>query len=151
MGQAITVIDGGVGSLKAEIDIGPHHLIADDTKDASGQVIGPEPHNFLLAGLGACTAITIRLYADRKKFPLERVTVHLSRRKIKAADCPDCRTTEGEVEEMTREIELTGPLDEATRTRLLEIAERCPVHRTLTGEIKIRTSLVPAQPATVTA
>src|SRR5581483_3634025 len=106
---------------------------------------------FLLAGLGACTAITIRLYADRKKFPLERVTVHLSRRKIKAADCPDCRTTEGEVEEMTREIELTGPLDEATRTRLLEIAERCLVHRTLTGEIKIRTSLVPAQPATVTA
>ena len=143
MGQPITVSDGGVGSLKAEIGIGAHHLTADDGKDANGQTIGPEPHDYLLAGLGACTAITVRLYADRKKFPLERVTVHLSRRKIKAADCPDCRTKEGEVEEISREIELAGALDEAARTRLVEIAERCPVHRTLTGEIKIRTRLIP--------
>ena len=150
MGQPVTATDGGVGSLKAEIGIGPHQVVADDGKDAAGQTIGPEPHDYLLAGLGACTAITVRLYADRKKYPLERITVHLSRRKVKAADCTDCRTKEGDVEEMIREIELVGPLDEAARTRLLEIAERCPVHRTLIGEIKIRTSLIPAKIGVVT-
>ena len=86
--------------------------------------------------------MTLRMYADRKGIALKHVRIHLSHRKVKAADCPDCVTKEGEVEEMTREITLTGDLDEATRQRLLEIANKCPVHRTLTGEIKIRTSLV---------
>lgn len=86
--------------------------------------------------------MTVKLYAARKQWPLEHIAVRLYRRKIKAADCPDCSTTEGEVEEMTREITLEGPLDAEMRARLLEIANKCPVHRTLTGEIKIRAALV---------
>ena len=84
------------------------------------------------------------MYADRKSLPLEQVKVRLSRRKINAADCPDCVTKEGVVEEITREITLIGDVDDATRTRLLEIADKCPVHRTLTGEIKIRSVLIGA-------
>ena len=86
--------------------------------------------------------MTLRMYADRKGLPLKHVSVRLSHRKIKAADCPDCVTKEGEVEEMVREITLEGDLDDAAREKLLEIANKCPVHRTLTGEIKVRTSLV---------
>ena len=144
MTQIVTVTSEGPEVLRTDIDIRAHHVVADETKDANGESLGPEPHELLLAGLGACTAMTVRLYAARKGFPLERITVRLSRRKIKASECADCRTAEGEVEEMSREIELVGPLDETTRTRLLEIAEKCPVHRTLSGEIKIRTRLKPS-------
>lgn len=134
--------DGGRGAFAVDIAIGAHQLISDEAKDLGGEGAGPAPHELLLAGLGACTVMTLKLYAARKKWPLEQVAVRLTRRKIKAADCPDCRiATEGDVEEITREITLTGPLDADTRARLLEIANKCPVHRTLTGEIKIRTSL----------
>ena len=135
------------GAFAVDIAIGAHQLIADETKEIGGDDTGPAPHEFLLAGLGACTVMTLKLYAARKKWPLEQVSVRLTRRKIKAADCPDCVTaTTGpasnqEVEEMTREITLVGPLDADSRARLLDIANKCPVHRTLIGEIKIRTSL----------
>ena len=142
MSNEVTVTDAGPGKFTVDIAIGTHQLVADEAKDIGGDDAGPAPHELLLAGLGACTAMTVRLYAARKQWPLEHVSVRLTRRKIKAADCPDCHTTEGEVEEMTREITLTGPLDAETRGKLLDIANKCPVHRTLTGEIKIRTSLV---------
>lgn len=140
--EVVEVTESGRGKYTMDVTIGPHHLLADEPTEVGGGDTGPRPHEFLLAGLGACTAMTLRMYADRKGIALKHVSVHLSHRKIKAADCPDCFTKEGEVEEMTREITLTGDLDEATRQRLLEIANKCPVHRTLTGEIKIRTSLV---------
>lgn len=137
----VIVKDTG-GKLTMDVMVGDHHLTADEAKAIGGQELGPAPHEFLLVGLGACTAMTVKLYAARKQWPLEHVAVRLSRRKVKASDCPDCATTEGEVEEMTREITLEGPLDPDMRARLLEIANKCPVHRTLTGEIKIRTTLV---------
>lgn len=149
MSNEVTVKDIGPGKFTVDITVGDvavgaHHLAADEAKEIGGDGTGPAPHELLLAGLGACTVMTLKLYAARKQWPLEHVSVRLTRRKIKAADCPDCRTaTEGEVEEMTREITLTGPLDADIRAKLLNIADKCPVHRTLTGEIKIRTSLIP--------
>ncbi len=141
--ETVAVRESGRGKFAFEIDIGPNTIIADEPESVGGNDLGPRPHELVLAGLGACTAITVRMYADRKGIPLKAIGVHLSHRKIKAADCPDCTTTEGEVEEMTREITFEGDLDAATRQRLLDIANKCPVHRTLTGEIKIRTTLKP--------
>src|SRR6185437_10216797 len=91
MTQIVTVTSEGPEVLRTDIDIRAHHVVADETKDANGESLGPEPHELLLAGLGACTAMTVRLYAARKGFPLERITVRLSRRKIKASECADCR------------------------------------------------------------
>ena len=142
MSNQVTVKDAGRGKFAVDITIADHHLTGDEAKDLGGDDSGPAPHEFLLAGLGACTVMTVKLYAARKQWPLENISVRLTRRKNKAADCPDCVTKEGEVEEMTREITLTGPLDDETRARLLDIANKCPVHKTLSGEIKIRTSLV---------
>lgn len=141
---SVDVVETGRGKFSVDISVGPHALIADEPSELGGNDYGPSPHDFLLAGLGACTSMTLRMYAERKGIALEQVQVRLTRRKIKAVDCPDCVTKEGEVEEMTREITLVGDLDEATRQRLLEIANKCPVHRTLLGEIKIRTALAAA-------
>ena len=138
----VEVAEAGTGKFTQRVRVGKHVLTADEPPDVGGDDRGPAPHDFVLAGLGACTAMTVRMYADRKEIALDRVSVQLSRRKIKAEECADCITKDGEVEEITREITLSGDLDEATRTRLLEIANKCPVHRTLSGEIKIRSSLV---------
>jgi len=139
--SSIEVRESGRGKFAVDIDVGAHHLIADEPGTLGGNDLGPAPHDFLLAGLGACTVMTLRMYADRKGFALEGVRVRLSRRKVKATDCADCTTKDGEVEEMSREVVLTGNLDAETRQKLLDIADKCPVHRTLTGEIKIRTTL----------
>ena len=141
--EAVAVRESGRGKFTIDIDVGPNHLVADEPRESGGDDAGPRPHEFVLAGLGACTAMTLRMYADRKGIALKNVSVSLTHHKIKAADCPDCTTKEGDVEEMIREITLEGDLDDATRQRLLDIANKCPVHRTLTGEIKIRTSLKP--------
>jgi putative redox protein len=124
------------------VRVGRHSLMADEPIDVGGTDAGPMPHDFVLAGLGACTSMTVRMYAERKGIPLTRVSVRLSIRKIKAADCPDCVTKEGEVTEMTRDVSLEGDLSDEQRARLIEIANKCPVHKTLSGEIKIRTHLV---------
>jgi uncharacterized OsmC-like protein len=100
----------------------------------------------LLAGLGACTAMTLRLYADSKKLPLERVTVRLTHNKIHATDCAECETKDGMIDRIDRNISFEGDLDAATRQRLLEIADKCPVHRTLKSEIDIRTFERAAEP-----
>jgi putative redox protein len=142
--EEVTVTTTARGTYAVEIAAGPHRLTADEPLEVGGNDLGPRPHEYLLAALGACTAITLRMYANRRKIPLADVRVHLSHRKIKAAECPDCVTKEGEVEEIVREITLLGDLDDPTRAKLLEIANKCPVHRTLTGEIKIRSSLMPA-------
>lgn len=121
------------------VSIGPHHLIADEPAAAGGEDSGPGPYDFLLAGLGACKSMTMRLYADRKSFPLERATVTLNHGKIYAKDCAECETKEGMLDQIEVAIGLEGPLDADQRKRILEIADKCPVHRTLTSEIRIVT------------
>lgn len=135
----VTVTETRRSQFQQEIVIGPHRLLADEPVSAGGAGTGPNPYDFLLAGLGACTSMTLRLYADFKKLPLDRVFVRLSHRKIYAADCEECETREGKLDRIEREIELEGDLDETQRKRLLEIADRCPVHRTLHSEISIHT------------
>jgi putative redox protein len=107
-----------------------------------GTDTGPSPYELLLASLGACTSMTLRLYAQRKGMDLKRITVRLQHFRIHAEDCRDCETKEGFLDRIDREIQLSGNLDEAQKRRLLEIAERCPVHRTLKAEVSIRTSVL---------
>jgi putative redox protein len=121
------------------VTVGPHRMLADEPVAAGGQDSGPGPYDFVLAGLGACTSMTMRLYADRKALPLERVTVTLKHSKIHAEDCAECETREGMLDEIDRTISMEGALDADQRKRLMEIADKCPVHRTLTSEVRIVT------------
>jgi putative redox protein len=121
------------------VTIGPHKMLADEPVAAGGQDSGPGPYDYLLAGLGACTSMTMRLYADRKTLPMERVTVTLKHSKIHAQDCAECETKAGMLDQIERVIKIEGALDADQRKRLMEIADKCPVHRTLTSEIHIVT------------
>ena len=121
------------------VTVGPHKMLADEPVAAGGEDTGPGPYDFLLAGLGACTSMTMRLYADRKTLPMERVTVTLKHGKIHASDCEECETREGMLDQIERVIKIEGALDADQRKRLMEIADKCPVHRTLTSEIRIVT------------
>ena len=125
--------------LQQTVTIGPHRLVADEPVAVGGEDTGPGPYDFLLTALGACTSMTMRLYADRKALPLDRVTVTLRHSKIYAKDCEECETREGMLDQIDRVIGMEGALDADQRKRLLEIADKCPVHRTLTSEIRILT------------
>ncbi len=138
----VTVMESGEGKFTEYLLDGRHRLVADEPVAAGGQDLGPGPYELLLMALGACTTMTLRLYADRKRWPLDRVSVRLHHAKIYAKDCADCETKEGRLDRIERVIELEGSLDPAQRKRLLEIADMCPVHRTLTSEIKIETKLM---------
>lgn len=127
---------------RTEIRASGHSLVADEPLTVGGTNLGPTPYDYLLAGLGACTSMTLRMYADRKGWPLEEVVVRLNHRKIHAHDCEACETADGKVDLIERDLKLIGPLDEAQRKRLLEIADKCPVHRTLTTETVVKTDLV---------
>ncbi|MCP5145045.1 MAG: OsmC family protein [Gammaproteobacteria bacterium] len=116
---------------------GRHAITVDEPPSVGGNDAGPGPYDLLLMALGACTSMTLRMYAEHKQLPLTRVRVRLMHRKIHAADCAECETTAGMVDEIVREIEIEGDLTPEQRSRLLEIANRCPVHRTLTSEIRI--------------
>ena len=137
----IKVVESGEGKFTEHLLDGRHQLVADEPVTAGGDDRGPGPYELLLMALGACTTMTLRLYADRKKWPLARVSVRLHHGKIYAQDCADCETKQGMLDRIERVIELDGGLDPAQRQRLLEIADMCPVHRTLTSEIKIETRL----------
>jgi putative redox protein len=123
---------------------GRHALAADEPPMVGGQDTGPGPYELLLMALGACTAMTLRMYATRKQLPLERVLVRLKHDKVHAEDCINCEQSAAMIDRIDRQIELFGPLDEAQRRRLIEIADKCPVHRTLESKVDIRTALVPA-------
>jgi putative redox protein len=131
----------GPGGLLTEVLINRHSLVADEPVPAGGTDQGPTPYDLLTAALGACTAMTLRMYADRKGWPLEAATVRLEHAKIHAADCEACETRAGRLDRIVREIEIEGPLEPAQKERLLQIADRCPVHRTLTSEVEIQTRL----------
>ena len=140
-GQWVTVA-GPVSTLARAVTVGEHHVLVDEPVAAGGEDSGPNPYDLLLGALGACTSITLTLYARRKQWPLEGVTVRLRHSKIHAEDCAECETRAGMIDRIEREIGLAGALDAEQRARLLEIADKCPVHRTLTSEIDIRTRLV---------
>lgn len=128
------------GVFQQEVIAGRHHLTADEPVNVGGLDSGPGPYELLLAALGACTSMTLRLYADRKKLPLTRTEVRLRHSRIYATDCAECETKEGMLDRIERIITLEGELDAEARKRLLEIADKCPVHRTLISEIDIRTT-----------
>ena len=127
------------GKFQQTVTIGPHRMLADEPLAVGGEDSGPGPYDFLLAGLGACTSMTMRLYADRKSLPLDRVTVTLQHDKIHAEDCAECETKAGMLDRIDLVIATEGALDADQRKRLMEIADKCPVHRTLTSEIRIVT------------
>jgi uncharacterized OsmC-like protein/alpha/beta superfamily hydrolase len=136
------LVTGGATGLAQEIVAHRHRLTADEPAEAGGTDTGPTPYDLLLAALGACTSMTLRVYANYKKLPLEGVRVRLRHGKIYAVDCARCETKEGKIDRIEREIEVLGELTEEQRLRLLEIANKCPVHRTLTSEIDIVSRLV---------
>jgi putative redox protein len=135
----VVVQETGSGKFQQTVSIGPHQLLADEPVAAGGEDSGSGPYDLVLAGLGACTSMTMRLYADRKSLPLERVTVTLRHSKIHAQDCAECETKEGMLDQIDRVIAMEGALDTEQRKKLMEIADKCPVHRTLTSEIHIVT------------
>ena len=137
----VEVEETGAGKFANVVRAGRHSLPADEPRDAGGGDSGPSPYDYVLAGLGACTSMTLRMYAQMKQLPLERVRVRLQQKRIHAEDCADCEGDQAQITEITREIRLDGELSDAQRAKLLEIAERCPVHRTLTSQIKIRSRL----------
>jgi putative redox protein len=138
-GGTVLVRETGNGKFQQEILSGPHRFLADEPVKVGGQDSGPGPYDLLLAGLGACTSMTMRLYAENKKLPLDRVSVRLTHNKIHAEDCLNCETKVGMLDRIDRNITLEGALSAEERKRLMEIADKCPVHRTLKSEIDIRT------------
>src|SRR5882762_7578083 len=132
------VVRGDAGSFKQEITAGKHQLLADEPASAGGGDAGPDPYDYLLASLGVCTSMTVGFYARRNKLPLEKVKVSLWHSRIYAMDCEECETKEGMLDRIDVEVALTGSLSEAQHAKLMEIAAKCPVHRTLTSEINIR-------------
>jgi uncharacterized OsmC-like protein len=139
------VVHGDARSFKQEIIAGNHRLLADEPVSAGGSDVGPDPYDYLLAALGVCTSMTVGLYARRKNLPLEMIKVSLWHSRIYAKDCEECETKEGMLDRIDVEVDLTGALSAEQRDKLMEIAAKCPVHRTLTSEINIR--LQPAEKA----
>ena len=141
--SADVIVWGEGGTFAQQIAAGRHRLKGDEPDSAGGGTdTGPSPYDFLLAALGSCTSMTIGMYARKKNWPLERVTVWLRHSKIYAADCSECETREGMLDRIERDVRFEGPLNAEQHSRLLEIANKCPVHRTLTSEISIRTRLL---------
>jgi len=133
------IVRGSATGFAQQIQAGAHQFSADEPIESGGTGTGPSPYDLLLAALGSCTAMTIGLFARRKNWPLQEVVVSLWHSKIHAADCAECETREGRIDRIEREIQLVGSLTNEQRSKLMEIADKCPVHRTLTSEINIRT------------
>jgi uncharacterized OsmC-like protein len=136
-----TVVATNDGGLATEVDTGEFTLTTDEPEAMGGDGSGPTPYDHLAAALASCTSMTLRMYADRKDIALDTVRTSVTFERVHAEDCRDCETGEGRVERFDRTIHLSGDIDDEDRTRLLSIANRCPVHRTLDGQIEIRTRL----------
>jgi putative redox protein len=137
--EGVLVEETRNGKFEQAIIAGPHRYLADEPVSVGGNGSGPSPYDYLLAALGACTSMTIRLYAELKKLPLEHVSVHLKHDKIHAIDCENCESNEGKIDRIDRVVTLQGDLSPEQRVKLMEIADKCPVHRTLHSEIDVRT------------
>jgi uncharacterized OsmC-like protein len=135
---AHVVVRGGAANFQQEITAGKHHFVADEPVNVGGGDLAPDPYDYLLASLGVCTSMTVGFYARRNHLPLENVTVSLWHSRIHATDCEECDTKQGMVDRIDVEVELTGSLTSEQHAKLMEIAAKCPVHRTLTSEINIR-------------
>jgi putative redox protein len=135
---AHVVVRGGADNFKQEITAGNHHLVADEPTSVGGSDTGPDPYDYLLTSLGVCTSMTIGLYARRNHLPLEKITVSLWHSRIHGRDCEECETKEGMLDRIDVEVELTGTLSAEQHAKLIDVAAKCPVHRTLTSEINIR-------------
>jgi putative redox protein len=136
----VTVTEAGSGTYTQQITLGHHRLVSDEPRPI-GDDAGPTPYDLVLAGLGACTSMTLRMYANRKGWPLDEVRVTLRHSRIHAEDCAHCETAKGWIGHIDRDIELVGALDDSQRQRLAQIADQCPVHQTLTSEIDIATTV----------
>ena len=130
------------GAFRTELNVAGHALLADEPQGVGGADDGPSPYELLSAALASCTSMTLMMYARHKGLPLDAVTVRVNHDKIHAKDCEDCETSAGRIDEFRRELFIEGDLTDEQRQRMVEIADRCPVHRTLLGEIKIRTTLM---------
>jgi putative redox protein len=137
----VEVAEAGLGRFAQVVSVGAHRLRADEPLAAGGDDSGPSPYEWLVAALGACTSMTVRMYAERKGWPLEQVRVRLRHRKDHARDCQDCEAQGARLDHVEREVDLRGALDDVQRQRLLEIANRCPVHRTLEAGVTVQTRL----------
>jgi putative redox protein len=138
------VVRGNVAGFTQEITAGAHRFFSDEPPDLGGEDAGPSPYELLAAALGACTSMTLAMYARREQWPLASVIVRLRHSKIHAADCTNCETKDAMLDRIDRDIELIGNLTAGQREKLLEIADKCPVHRTLTRGMKIFSRLVDA-------
>ncbi|MEO5698811.1 MAG: alpha/beta fold hydrolase [Burkholderiaceae bacterium] len=139
--SGVHVAEAGDSRFAQLVTMGAHRLRADEPATVGGDDSGPGPYDLLLAALGTCTSMTVRMYAAQKKWPLERISVDLRHNKVHADDCAECDTRDGKVDRIERVLTLEGALDPAQRERLLEIADKCPVHRTLHSEVSVRTTL----------
>jgi putative redox protein len=137
------VIVRSSGSFRNEIEVGPHTFIADEPADLGGSGAGPTPYDLLSAALGTCTSMTLHFFAKREKIPLEGVEITILNDRMHAADCADCTTTAGYIHRFDVRLKILGDLTDAQRQKLLEIAHRCPVYKTLTAEIRIEERLEP--------
>ncbi len=142
----VLVTETGYGRYANDVVAGPHVLRADEPRSVGGDDTGPTPYGYLSAALGACTTMTLRMYADRKEWPLERVSVSVKHEKIHASDCEHCETESGRIDRFDRTLRIEGPLSDEQRRRLAEIADRCPVHRTLHAEVEVRTHVESSPP-----
>lgn len=129
------------GGFRTEVQMGEHRLIADEPRSVGGTDLGPTPYDLLSAALATCTSMTLKMYAEHKKLAFESATVVVDHDRLHAKDCEDCESSDGKIDEFRRSISLEGALTDEQRQRMLEIADRCPVHRTLHGEIKVRSRL----------
>lgn len=141
MANRPVVVSSTTAPLEQLVTIGPHRLTCDEPAGSGGADAGPDPYEILLAALGTCTSMTLAVYARHKQWPLERVVVELTHARDYAPDCADCGDPAKRIEHIHRKLTLSGPLTDEQRARLLEIADKCPVHKTLTGGVAIRTAL----------
>ncbi len=133
-GPKEVVVYGDAKELQQEVFFDSHRMAADEPTRAGGTGRGPDPYDLLLSALGSCTSMTLTMYAQSKGLPLQGVTIRLRHSRRHAEDCATCEAEEGKVDQIDLNIELSGPLSDEQRSHLLEVAERCPVHRTLTSE-----------------
>ena len=139
--QGLVIVHGDANGFAQEVTAGAHQLLSDEPASAGGTDTGATPYDLLLAALGSCTSMTVALYARRKQWPLDGVTVRLRHSRAHAADCAACEAEEASLTIIDRDIQFHGSLTDDQRSRLLAIADRCPVHLTLTSRIEIRTRL----------